>query len=80
MDYLTYLEKESLDFTLAFKNLVNLFNGDKSFFKETSDLDDFISRWKGRVSTVEHLNKVNPLYIQEITRFKRLLKTHTKKV
>ena len=63
MDFLTYLEKESLDFTLAFRNLVNLFNGDKSFFKETSELENFISRWKDRVSTVEHLNKVNPIYI-----------------
>lgn len=63
MSFLDYLEKESLDFTLAFRNLPELFAGESSFFPETSELELFISKWKDRKPDVASLTAVNPLFI-----------------
>lgn len=62
-DFLTYLEKESLDFTLGFYHLNDLFNGDKSFYKEGEQLENFLSPWKAQVQKVDSLREINPLYI-----------------
>lgn len=61
VDFLKYLEEESLDFTLAFRNLPALHQGDRSFYPNL--LDSFLNRWQERVKSVDHLNDINPLYI-----------------
>lgn len=61
--FLKYLEDEELDFTLAFRNLPKLFDGDKSFYSDNQALDEFLVSWKARVNKVDQLNKINPLYI-----------------
>jgi len=63
MDFLQYLEDESLDFTLGFRNLTELFYGNDSFYPKTEKLASFLSRWKKRVSQVDQLNSINPIYI-----------------
>ncbi len=63
LSFLKYLENESLDFTLAFRNLNDLFFGKTSFYPETKELEDFIRQWKERVSSVDHLHGINPIYI-----------------
>ena len=68
MSFLTYLEEESLDFTLAFRHLPELFHNQEdteiqSFYKKGPSLDQFLLNWKSRVSNVDHLNQINPLYI-----------------
>ncbi len=63
LSFLNYLENESIDFTLAFRNLRDLFSGESSFFPETQELIDFIGQWKNRVSNVDHLHEINPIYI-----------------
>lgn len=62
-DFLKYLEESTLDFTLAFRNLPNLYEGDQSYYPSSQKLDSFISRWKERVTKVNHLKDINPLYI-----------------
>jgi len=68
MSFLTYLEEESLDFTLAFRHLPELFHNQEdsqalSFYKKGASLDQFLMNWKSRVFDVDHLNQINPLYI-----------------
>lgn len=62
-NFLKYLENYELDFTLSFRNLTSLFAGDTSFFPQNEDLANFLRIWKTRVSDVEQLNLVNPLFI-----------------
>ncbi len=59
-DFLSYLEEESLDFTLSFRNLPMLLQEEQHFFPKTSLLRDFLTRWKPDLS---HSDQVNPLYI-----------------
>ena len=61
--FLAYLEKESLDFTLAFREITNLYNATSTFFPKTKDLASFIESWRDRVSLVPQLNEINPIYI-----------------
>jgi uncharacterized protein YdiU (UPF0061 family) len=63
MSFLEYLEKESIDFTLAFRNLPKLYQGDKAFYKDTIELNEFIGNWKKRVKSIEGLNEINPYII-----------------
>lgn len=63
MSFLNYLEQESLDFTLAFRNLPDLYEAKTDFFPETDALKNFMTMWKNRVSQVSQLNEVNPIYI-----------------
>ena len=63
MSFLEYLEKESLDFTLAFRNLPKLYLGDKDFYKDTIELNEFIENWKKRIISTEGLDKINPYII-----------------
>ena len=63
LNFLKYLEEESLDFTLAFRNLVDLFSGESSFYPNTPALVDFTAAWKNRVTNVDRLNEINPIYI-----------------
>ncbi len=63
MDFLKYLEEESLDFTLAFRNLPELINGNDNFYPKTDNFLSFLSRWKERGPQVDQLNLINPIYI-----------------
>lgn len=63
MDFLKYLEEAGLDYTLAFRNLTRLYQGDQSFYPCHKLFDSFLERWKERVKNVDHLNNINPLYI-----------------
>jgi uncharacterized protein YdiU (UPF0061 family) len=61
--FLNYLEKESLDFTLSFRYLKDLFSGGHSYFPDTEDFKQFLQMWKERVDSVDGLDLINPLYI-----------------
>lgn len=61
--FLDYLEKEQLDFNLAFRYLPELYNGQTDFYPVSPDLEHFISRWKDLSPDIDNLNSVNPLYI-----------------
>ena len=61
--FLSYLEKESLDYTLSFRYLKNLFSGSHSHFPQTKELESFLEIWKERVNSIDGLNQINPLYI-----------------
>ena len=63
MSFLTYLEKENLDFTLAFRNLPGLFNGQSSYYQESQHLNNFQLKWKERVKSIDQLDSINPIYI-----------------
>lgn len=62
-EFLNYLEEEELDFTLAFRNLIDLFNGKTCFYPNVSKLESFMKKWKNRVTDVTNLNSINPLLI-----------------
>jgi uncharacterized protein YdiU (UPF0061 family) len=87
MDFLSYLEHESLDFTMSFRNLPELFHGETQGYSKTQELDHFLIKWKERVSDVDHLNNVNPLYIPRNHQVQRAIdgiysgdKTHFEKM
>ena len=61
--FLDYLEKESLDFTQAFRNLPQLYSGETSFYPNSRDLGAFTSQWRKRISSTKNLNEINPIYI-----------------
>ena len=61
--FLKYLEQYSLDFHTSFRKLPELYYGENDYFPQTKELDNFLSIWKNRISDVEQLNNINPLYI-----------------
>ncbi|MEZ4873128.1 MAG: YdiU family protein [Bdellovibrionales bacterium] len=63
MTFLQYLEDEKLDFTLAFRNLKELFKGVQEFYPSTPDLQKFLVAWRARVKNVDLLDQINPVYI-----------------
>lgn len=63
MQFLKYLEDNSLDFTLGFYQLPDLYRGDVSFYKSNEALENFVKVWKQRVAKIENVNLHNPLYI-----------------
>ena len=63
MDFLKYIEKENLDFTLSFRNLPLLHSSSESFYPKSEDFENFKNKWKKRVTNVSNLDKVNPIYI-----------------
>jgi len=63
MSFLKYLEDEALDFTLAFRELPELFVGESQYLPQTQALQNFVAEWKSRVLRVDHLNQINPIYI-----------------
>jgi uncharacterized protein YdiU (UPF0061 family) len=63
MQFLNYLQRHVLDFTLAFYHLPALHRGDDSFYTQGEDLFDFVQAWKTRVPRLGDLKVVNPLYI-----------------
>ena len=65
MDFLKYIEKENLDFTLSFRNLPLLHSSSESFYPKSEDFENFKNKWKKRVTNVSILDKVNPIYIPE---------------
>lgn len=63
MDFLNYLEKESLDFTLAFRYLPDLFHDRTTFYPRTSQGEQFLFQWRELNPTLDQLDSINPLYI-----------------
>lgn len=63
MEFLNYLEENTLDFTLSFRNLPELFNGEYHYFTKTEKLAAWVEAWKKRVSDISGLHKINPIYI-----------------
>ncbi len=63
MEFLEYLQEMSLDFTLSFRNLPELYRDESGFYPPSQKFNHFLEKWKNRVSCVEHLNLINPLYI-----------------
>lgn len=63
MEFLEYIQEKSLDFTLSFRNLPQLYRGESAFYPPSQKLNHFLEKWKNRVSCIEHLNLINPLYI-----------------
>lgn len=63
LKFLHYLEDESLDFTLAFRNLPKLYEGSEVFYPRTEALVEFLAAWRDRVSSVSHLDSLNPVFI-----------------
>jgi uncharacterized protein YdiU (UPF0061 family) len=70
--FLDYLEKEQLDFTLAFRNLGKLAANEKvCFFPASDDFTAFEKNWRKRleaegkdpVQVKENMDSINPLYI-----------------
>ena len=71
--FFEYMEKEELDFTLAFRNLSNLLEKDSKdkFFPETDELKTFLKVWRVRIEKEEkdipqikeEMDAINPLYI-----------------
>jgi uncharacterized protein YdiU (UPF0061 family) len=61
--FLDYLEEEELDFTLAFRNLPDLYHEQTNFYPQSNELRKFLKQWIARVDNVDHLNEINPLYI-----------------
>lgn len=71
--WLDYLEKHALDYTLSFRNLAGLVknDSDSGFFEKTGDFQAFYENWKKRIRAQdrhadairEGMNSVNPLYI-----------------
>jgi len=63
MEFLNFLEEESLDFTLSFRNLTKLYEGDLSFYGDSQKIKDFKTKWLARNPNLEKLDRLNPLYI-----------------
>ncbi|MCT4640968.1 MAG: YdiU family protein [Bacteriovoracaceae bacterium] len=63
LTFLEYLEDESLDFTLSFRYLEDLFNNQTDFYPKTAKLETFLKEWKTRVNCVKKLTDVNPIFI-----------------
>lgn len=63
IQFLKYLEDNALDFTRSFYHLPDLFAGDESFYKQGTELTNFVEVWKKRVVTLPDLQLINPLYI-----------------
>ena len=61
--FMKYLEAEKVDFTLAFRNLPKLYNGDDSFYPDSPLFNIFVDEWKKQNPDVESLNQINPLFI-----------------
>jgi uncharacterized protein YdiU (UPF0061 family) len=62
-DFLQYLEDNSLDYTLSFYHLNDLYEGDSSFYAQNENLESFIHTWKDRNPEIKNLRHINPLYI-----------------
>jgi uncharacterized protein YdiU (UPF0061 family) len=73
--FLAYCEKEQLDFTLAFRNLPELYNNQTDFFPQTTELAAFIKKWKAHEPDVEKLHTVNPLIIPRNHQVERVIQS-----
>jgi len=62
-EFLNLLEKHSLDFTLSFSNLRNLYEGDQGFFPSDSQLESFFTQWKNLGPDLSLLESTNPKLI-----------------
>ena len=62
-EFLNLLEKHSLDFTLSFSNLGNLYEGDERFFPSDSQLNSFFTQWKNLGPDLSLLESTNPKLI-----------------
>ena len=57
--FLTYCENKKLDFTLAFRNLPELYYNQTDFFPQTTELAAFIEKWKAHEPDIEKMNTVS---------------------
>lgn len=73
--FLAYCEKEQLDFTLAFRNLPELYHNQTDFFPQTTALSAFIEQWKSHKPDVEKLHTVNPLIIPRNHQVERVIQS-----
>ena len=71
--FLTYLEKNNLDFTLSFRQLPKLYNGDDSGYVPSPELNEFVNIWKARVKNKDKLDLVNPIYIPRNHQMQRVI-------
>jgi uncharacterized protein YdiU (UPF0061 family) len=62
-DFLHYLEQESLDFTLSFRNLPRLLEGETSFYPQTEQFKNFLFNWNNLNPDKDNLNKNNSYLI-----------------
>ncbi len=70
--FLSYLEENKLDFTLSFRNLPKLFNGDTTGYPDTDKFQNFISAWKP-IANISELHNINPLYIPRNHQVQRVI-------
>ncbi len=63
MKFLRILEKEEMDFTLSFRNLIKLYHGEREFYPNTDEFKKWTEEWRDRVDHIDSLNKINPIYI-----------------
>lgn len=61
--FLDYLETNSLDFTLSFRELKNFLEGKEHNLTVTKELEEFQNSWNECESDTSYLDQVNPLYI-----------------
>ena len=72
------LEKHSLDFTLAHRNLSQLMNNKNlEFFPESPEKENFLKVWKP-VKSAEELNQTNPMFIPRNHYIEKIIQTMTK--
>ncbi|MDU9048603.1 MAG: protein adenylyltransferase SelO family protein [Candidatus Electrothrix sp. Rat3] len=73
--FLAYCENEQLDFTLAFRNLPELYCNQTDFFPQTTELSAFTEKWKAHKPDVEKLHAVNPLIIPRNHQVERVIQS-----
>jgi len=61
--FLRYLEANSLDFTLSFYNLKNLYEGESDFFPMSPVLEAFLNQWKELYPDPAQMASLNPCVI-----------------
>jgi uncharacterized protein YdiU (UPF0061 family) len=86
--WLALLEEQKVDFTLAWRRLSDAAGGDtrplESLFSEGQTFNTWIDRWRQRSAQesiepgvrMDEMKRVNPIYIPEITAWKRRLPQH----
>lgn len=63
IQFLRYLETNSLDYTVSFSNLDSLYSGETRLYSMNAELTDFLKRWKALGPDLSLLNSSNPKLI-----------------
>lgn len=72
-EFLDYLESESLDFTLSFSHLDELYSGDSSFYPQSAKLQSFLDKWKERQPDLRQIKNTNPTIIPRNHQVQRVI-------